>query len=63
MVVIRTANTSLSFAGQVVQYGAGVLNIQDERIITEVENTPKNFTHQRVEYTSPGGNPSNYITG
>lgn len=62
MVVIRTENTPLSFVGQVVQYNAGVLNTQNERIITEVANTPITFTHVKVEYSSPGGNPSNYTT-
>lgn len=62
MVNIRTENIPLAFAGQVVQYGAGFLNIQDERIVIETENTPITFTRPTKGYTSPGGNPGQYTT-
>lgn len=64
MVISRTANQPITFGGQIVAYGEGVANTEQSRFITETANNPINFTNAQgtVQYTSLGGNPTQYTT-
>lgn len=62
MPITRTANQPITFSGQIVAYGAGVANTSQSSIITEVANTPVNFSNAQgtVQYTPSTGTPVVY---
>lgn len=64
MVIARTANQPITFSGQVVAYDAGVANTSQSGIITEVANTPVNFSNTQgtVQYAPSTGIPVAYTT-
>lgn len=64
MPITRMANQPITFSDQIVAYGAGVANTSQSSIITEVANTPVNFSNAQgtVQYTPSTGTPVVYTT-